>query len=405
MRLQETMNMDNVRFRRDLDRNVCKLFERMVVTREAFTKMNAYARTASRIAGSDIECGGLLVGKQRDGVPIITDAMLLDCVVTRASGHFDYDSVNKEYLQARDEGRLIMGMWHSHGDFGVFHSGHDDACLDGLLDRNERILPNLLLRSVKKTPLQGARLYIGNAFLGIVGQSGQRYDVCFAVQDEKAQDAVEEALRHVNVYAKQVQGVPFAVSIVINKESYGNPETITYPEMGRTVYIEAVAKHPGLKQKRLKRRGIPLHIVDGGVGLPDEQSINEEVCRKITYQGEKLFAWAQRMATGESTMEENIKRCANEQGTANECTLETRIDRDPIAKMYDRIVQSSEYGAAIEKKIIRKHRMLQAKRLLQRLAPDDARHVYLQYKNLQYKKEQDDEQVQTKASQETAKKL
>ncbi len=386
--------MEKARFRRDLDKKVDRLFEKIAITKRAFTKMNAYARTVSNIAGDHIECGGLLIGEHREGLPVVTDAVLLEGVVTHASGHFDHDSMNKEYLRARDEGKLIMGMWHSHGSFGVFHSGHDDAYLDLLLDRNERILPNLLLKSVKETPLLEGHVCITDSSLSIAGQSGQSYDVRFIAPDKKSQETIREALCQIEgAYVKKMQGVPFAASIVINKESYDHPERITDPKTGRTVYAETVSKHPCLKEKRIKRRGIPLHIIDEGTDRHDEQPISQEVCDKITYQGEKLSARAQEIGPAPSRKEEKTTASAGEQKTIHGHTIETKIESDPVAKAYERIVQSPEYEAAINKKVARKYHMLQAKRLLQKLGPDCARQVYLRYE-----KEQEHGQAQKKAA-------
>lgn len=386
--------MNRAALRRNLDQKVSKLFEKITITKGAFTKMNTYARIVSELADSHIECGGLMIGEHREGVPVVTDVVLLEGIVTNSSGLFDTVNTHREYLKARKGGKQVIGMWHSHGNYGVFHSSPDDGHLDVLFNKNNMTLPNLLLKTVKETLLGDEYIQIRESGLSIVREFGRNtYDVRFDVPDEKTKEVIKEALSHLKgVYVKETNGVPFAASIVINKESYDNPERIAEPMTGKTVYAEALAKHSGLKGNELKRRGLPLELVDDESETLDERSLYNEVCDKVTYQGEKLAVRAAQIESVPSEIEEKIVESVDQERTIND-TMKTKVDYNSLAQKCSRIVKSPGYIKSINKKILHRYRLYQARRFLQKIGPDLAKMVYNQYV-----KEQNNGKTQKKAA-------
>ncbi len=370
--------MNKIQEKRDLDTRISNILEKLIITKLSFKKMNTYARIVSELAGEHIECGGLMVGEHRNGIPIVTDAVLLDGTVTPASGHFDYDRMNEEYLHARDEGKVIMGMWHSHGDFGVFHSKHDDAHLDVLLDRNARLLPNLLLCEKRESNVDRSLIEMKETSITIKEPSRQRAIIIKFHDGDH--DAVQRTIASIEgVYVEETRGIPFAASVVINRESYDNPGHIENPVPGETVYIEAVAKHPSLNKRTLKSRGIGIEILHDDSTL-DEELMCEEVGKKVIYDGKKLeskLEAAHLKTEEESKLENNI--ATQDADKKQNGAREEIIEWGEIAKRYDQIVHSDTYVKAIESKILHRYRMRKIKHLLGKIGPECATRIYHLY--------------------------
>lgn len=85
---------------------------------------------AARVA-DDQECMGLLAGPS--GSPIVTAMLRLPATASSAHAMAEPTAIlqSAEVLRARH--LVPKGLWHSHGRFGVFHSGTDHATLNRLL--------------------------------------------------------------------------------------------------------------------------------------------------------------------------------------------------------------------------------------------------------------------------------
>jgi len=91
-----------------------------------FARILAAARVAD-----DQECMGLLAGSSSS--PVVTAMLQLPATASSAHAMAEPAAIlqGAEALRAR---RLVpKGLWHSHGRFGVFHSGTDHATLRRLL--------------------------------------------------------------------------------------------------------------------------------------------------------------------------------------------------------------------------------------------------------------------------------
>lgn len=378
--------MNRIQARRDLEARITTSLEKLTITAYSFEKMNAYARIVSGLAGQSIECGGLLIGEYRNGIPVVTNAILLDGQVTHADGHFDYDRMNEEYLRTRDEGKVIMGMWHSHGNFGVFHSTYDDAHLEVLLDRNTRLLPNLLLREEKASKVRW----------DMIRGEGTDNKVSIAIK-EPAETTIEirfndcdhtivqDALASIaGIYVQETRGIPFAVSVVINKKSYGDKKYIESPILGETVYIEAIAKHSSSRTRIVKCKGMGIEILPED-SILDEQSLYKEVSEKVTYNGRKIGSTSKTPPmkteeTPEHTLAQNVTvQGGSESQSKMSCKnseSEKIIELDMIAKRYDHIVHCNTYVDAINRKIMHRYKLLQERRQLKKSDQGCSANVY-----------------------------
>lgn len=104
-------------------------FSAIPITKNAAEKIRAYGVTAGRT-----ELYGFLVSPvaSRDGV--IYDALLAkNQEVTGASGHLSGLAAVESKAEIENLGMKAMGFWHSHGSFGVFHSGIDNRNIGNLL--------------------------------------------------------------------------------------------------------------------------------------------------------------------------------------------------------------------------------------------------------------------------------
>ncbi|MBW2964150.1 Mov34/MPN/PAD-1 family protein [Candidatus Woesearchaeota archaeon] len=130
-----------------------KLREPLRITDYAFRKANAYAESASGIAGRPIEVMGLLLGYCEDNRCIAVDAVIPEVqVVTQSHAHAKGSQIARLYANAMRSGQKIIGMWHSHGLYNNFHSTVDDSEFQHILVRNSGTLKNELEISGRMLP-------------------------------------------------------------------------------------------------------------------------------------------------------------------------------------------------------------------------------------------------------------
>lgn len=99
---------------------------KVMITPGALLKAKTYARLVERITGSANECYGFLLSKKDDDSGLVVDAYLADNQVY--SGGYckiDGEDVVRAAEAVDPKGYKIVGWWHSHARFGVFHSGTD----------------------------------------------------------------------------------------------------------------------------------------------------------------------------------------------------------------------------------------------------------------------------------------
>ncbi|MEK6864643.1 MAG: hypothetical protein AABX27_05075, partial [Nanoarchaeota archaeon] len=91
----------------------------MRISEIAYKKISATALFISDIAAREVECMGYLLAKK--GSSTVTDFFFPQQEGLEArSGTSDFP-----YTGFYEKGANIIGMWHSHGSFPLFHSGID----------------------------------------------------------------------------------------------------------------------------------------------------------------------------------------------------------------------------------------------------------------------------------------
>jgi len=100
--------------------------EKVRITPGALTKIKTYARLVERITGSANECYGYLLADKDDDSGVVIDAYLGDNQ-SYSSAHVSISGEDVVHAaNAVDpQGYKIVGWWHSHARFSVFHSGTD----------------------------------------------------------------------------------------------------------------------------------------------------------------------------------------------------------------------------------------------------------------------------------------
>ncbi len=198
------------------------------LSKRTFTKINLYARVVSELSGSPNEVMGILIGPI-DGDGLVEDALLLpEQDVSHARARVPPGKIEKEYANAITNNYAIVGMWHSHASFSNFHSAYDDECLLTLLT----------------------------------------YNTCAQRNTIKA-DKIK---------------VPYAASIVINKDSYLLDEPCTRPVLFDN-YYGCVAIRDGESRQILTNIEISLE----GSAIPvDMEGLIDDVCRTVMHNGQYL---------------------------------------------------------------------------------------------------------------------
>jgi hypothetical protein len=99
------------------------------ITQKTLEKIKAYAK----ISG-DNECYGFLISPKKSEDGIIYNAILAPGQEV-SGAHAGINAVSAANAKAEIEnmGYKSMGFWHSHGSFGVFHSGVDDGNMERLI--------------------------------------------------------------------------------------------------------------------------------------------------------------------------------------------------------------------------------------------------------------------------------
>lgn len=122
------------------------------ITPGALLKAKTYARLVERITGSANECYGFLLSRKDDDSGLVVDAYLADNQ-TYSGGHckIDGEDVVKASEAVDPKGYKIVGWWHSHARFDVFHSGTD---VDNFETVTHSVAPNTLKTEYEDVKLE-----------------------------------------------------------------------------------------------------------------------------------------------------------------------------------------------------------------------------------------------------------
>lgn len=200
------------------------------ITTKAFEKMNTYAKLVSSIVEKPVEVMGLLVGERGDDKCTATDVYLMKCQNVKGwEGMPEGNGIGRGYIWAKRQGKKIVGMWHSHGRYPNFHSDDDNNHLMAILIRNSYYLHNTL--------------------------------------------SVEQ------------KEVPYAMSIVINENSYQRPCPAQNPKRGNHYFCCVGIR----EQERSIVSDLEIEIVDSEADIiTDEYALAQEVCNRVKHDGRYL---------------------------------------------------------------------------------------------------------------------
>jgi len=235
------------------------------ITEEAFKKMNLYASVVSEIVGSDKECVGTLMNYKDRHDNIARDIHLWkDQTVTSASGSFGDPS--DDYTEAKNRGMDLVGLWHSHGSIGVFHS-HDD---NNVLSQMYKYIKNRIITGEKEKSIECI----------VDGESVKLFE----------EGSNKEIRLKVNGNIENIKYVErdycyVLNSIVINKNSYSGG--YVNPQLGCDYDAEVWAGYDRKECKRVENASIELVDEKNEIELNEEELVNE-VGSKVKFEGTYL---------------------------------------------------------------------------------------------------------------------
>jgi len=164
------------------------------ITQGAYQKIMTYARIASEIAGTGMECYGYLLADSESLDGVVRDAYFApDQDAQSAYVRVSEEGVYQASKEFEPIGKYIVGWWHSHGDMTTFHSGTDDR---NFLQILHSVAPQTMYRKEEVEPvLDGDVLYFDEYKL-------------------KVDDA--DSLKKNMSLIKKAKDDPYAFSMVVN---------------------------------------------------------------------------------------------------------------------------------------------------------------------------------------------
>ena len=235
------------------------------ITEEAFKKANTYASLVSEIIGEDKECVGTLMNYQDRKDNLARDIHLWkNQVVTSASGLFGEPL--DDCIESKKRGMETIGLWHSHGRIGVFHSSDDKSVLRQMYS----YIKNKIVTNEKE---KGIECIVEGETVRLFEEGSNKelkLKINGNIEDIKY---IERDYCHV------------LNSIVINKNSYSK-NTIN-PKSGYDYDAEVWAGYNKKEYKRTKHASIELVDETNNIQL-DKEELAKEVGEKVIFQGSYL---------------------------------------------------------------------------------------------------------------------
>ncbi|MFH1332123.1 MAG: Mov34/MPN/PAD-1 family protein [archaeon] len=252
------------------------------ITREAFQKMNLYARLVSEIAGRDVECAGFLLNESDTYDDIARDVYLSKGqTVAEAEGNFDEEQDAESFAELKKKNKKISGIWHSHGSIIACHSEDDDRHLRKIYitkSKNNKI-------TVGKTKTE-PEIKRENEKIKIRSDNNiiQYEDNVLSIRTEKGRILkinIEGKIKEIE--EEQLKEEGFVYSIVINKKSYLD----NLIERGSSYYSEClIGENPSTPRKL---ENLELEIIEEENGIvKDEETLVKEVGERVAHEGKPL---------------------------------------------------------------------------------------------------------------------
>ncbi len=135
----------------------------MKIKNQALNKVKRYAKKV----GND-EIGGLLLGKVKNGIIEIQDAIILKQIKTIATFQLDDDALMQFTKNASAKKlKSVIGWWHSHGNGGTFWSDVDNETCKRLCKMYSGLCVSMVVSNVNRG-LQKYRVDINHSTLGVI---------------------------------------------------------------------------------------------------------------------------------------------------------------------------------------------------------------------------------------------
>jgi len=186
--------------------------EELHITEHAFTKARTYAKLACEIRNDPkLECGGYLIAPKDSGDRVARDAYLARGQIVGGTGNMSYRLEGKDVIRAGREiealGCKVLGWWHSHGNYEVFHSPTDAANQMVVLNR---IAPSNFVFEDRKLNVKNLKMRVkdGKVFLFDEKRPSKMY------QFEVDGDPRRMSVAKMSIVERKKIG--FAYSLVVN---------------------------------------------------------------------------------------------------------------------------------------------------------------------------------------------
>ncbi len=252
------------------------------ITREAFEKMNNYARLVSEIVGRDVECAGLLLNDYEMYDDVTRDVYLSNGqTISESDGNFNQEEDAKSYAEIKKKRKKVSGIWHSHGSITASHSQDDDRHLRKMYitkSKNNKI-------SVGATKIEPEIRKEGEKTKIVSDSNIVEYERdTITIRTEKGRVIkinIEGKIKQVE--EEQLKEKGFVNSIVINKRAY--LENLL--ERGNSYYCECLTGEDITKPKKLENLELETVEEDNGI-VKDEKTLISEVGERVIHEGRHL---------------------------------------------------------------------------------------------------------------------
>lgn len=256
--------------------------QKVRITKEAFEKMNEYAKITSEIVDKDVECAGLLLNKYCKEDDLARDVYLCKGqTITSLDSKFDFHQETEDYKTILNNNMKISGIWHSHGAITAMHSNDDDRHLKKMYTTKARLNKITLERKKQKPNLEqnngNVNLRLGNN--NIICKKGMI--TIKTIEGNVAKINIEGKIKQIEEEKLREEG--FVNSVVINRELY--KEGIR--EKGKSYYCESLIGTSPIDVR--KRKNLELEIVKEENNIEKRRiELVKEIGERVTYDGKLL---------------------------------------------------------------------------------------------------------------------
>ncbi len=258
------------------------LFPSIKITEETFDKICIYAKLVCEETGRDLECLGYLLSDTEKFDGIVTDALLMPKQKVYSGYAIPVDPA-QAFRQLREAGKKVIGLWHSHANFGTFHSSTDDDHLEGLVT-DLRKNKNLLVGSKREVYGIGpfkARYDEDSGIFEVSPSNLHSKKLIFQLSKDgmKEMRGIEDAIK--GILEEKMDYIGFSYSIVINKNSFQGKQRVK----DKSYYAEARFEDPKSRSELIINKNLPLEFIAQKNNIEDrEEVLRSHIRDSIVYE-------------------------------------------------------------------------------------------------------------------------